>query len=348
MHFGMTGRLLRDGAAAAIDRLAYGAASDDERWDRWVARLDDGSRVRFHDPRRLGRIWLHPSFDALGPDALTLTRRQLAAALAGRRAPLKAVLLDQGTIAGLGNMLVDEVLWWAGLDPHRRAASLDGRRGRRAADRRSAVGCPSCCAAAGATPARWRPPCGAPSAGAHVTARPSPATSSVAARPSGVRLTNVEPGKIWGAVPAAPPLLGSTGSTTFVLVVLLVALGVAMLLVAVWLVRATRTDTRALGPLEVMGDRRFGRRDEAGRSRDPDRRPPRGRHRAGADARHRRRRPAPPAPVPAAAVAPAAEPATRAPEPAQPAAEPAAAEEEPAAADEGGPDEPAEAAPQAH
>ena len=125
MHFGMTGRLLRDGAAAAIDRLAYGAASDDERWDRWVARLDDGSRVRFHDPRRLGRIWLHPSFDALGPDALTLTRRQLAAALAGRRAPLKAVLLDQGAIAGLGNMLVDEVLWWAGLDPHRRAASLE-------------------------------------------------------------------------------------------------------------------------------------------------------------------------------------------------------------------------------
>ena len=66
-------------------------------------------------------------------------------------------------------------------------------------------------------------------------------------------------------MPAAPPLLGSTGSTTFVLVVLLVALGVAMLLVAVWLVRATRTDTPALGPLEVMGDRRFGRRDEAAR-----------------------------------------------------------------------------------
>ena len=81
--------------------------------------------MRFHDPRRLGRIWLHPSFDALGPDVLTLTRRQLAAALAGRRAPLKAVLLDQGAIAGLGNMLVDEVLWWAGLDPHRRAGSLE-------------------------------------------------------------------------------------------------------------------------------------------------------------------------------------------------------------------------------
>jgi formamidopyrimidine-DNA glycosylase len=125
LHFGMTGRLLRDGAAAAIDRLAYGAASDHERWDRWVARLDDGSRLRFHDPRRLGRIWLHPDLDLLGPDALTLTRRQLAAAFAGRRAPIKAVLLDQAAIAGLGNMLVDEVLWWAGLDPHRHARSLD-------------------------------------------------------------------------------------------------------------------------------------------------------------------------------------------------------------------------------
>ena len=48
-------------------------------------------------------------------------------------------------------------------------------------------------------------------------------------------------------MPAAPPLLGSTGSTTFVLAALLVALGVAMILAAVWLVRATRADVRALG-----------------------------------------------------------------------------------------------------
>jgi formamidopyrimidine-DNA glycosylase len=124
LHFGMTGRLLRDGTAAAVDRLAYGASSDDERWDRWVARLDDDSRLRFHDPRRLGRVWLEPDLDRLGPDALTLTRAQLERALAGRRAPLKAVLLDQEAVAGLGNMLVDEVLWWAGLDPRRPAASL--------------------------------------------------------------------------------------------------------------------------------------------------------------------------------------------------------------------------------
>ena len=45
VHFGMTGRLLRSGTAAAIDRLAYGAGSDHERWDRWVVALDDGSRA---------------------------------------------------------------------------------------------------------------------------------------------------------------------------------------------------------------------------------------------------------------------------------------------------------------
>jgi hypothetical protein len=68
-------------------------------------------------------------------------------------------------------------------------------------------------------------------------------------------------------VPAAvPSILGSTGSTTVVLAALLVLLGLVMLGATVWLVRATRTDTRALGPLEVMGDRRFARRDPAARA----------------------------------------------------------------------------------
>jgi formamidopyrimidine-DNA glycosylase len=124
LHFGMTGRLLRDDAPVAIDRLAYGSRDDDERWDRWVVRLDDDSRLRLHDPRRLGRVWLDPNLAALGPDALTLTRGALAAALARRRAPVKAVLLDQLAVAGLGNLLVDEVLWWAGLDPRRPGDSL--------------------------------------------------------------------------------------------------------------------------------------------------------------------------------------------------------------------------------
>lgn len=67
-------------------------------------------------------------------------------------------------------------------------------------------------------------------------------------------------------MPAAPPILGSTGSTTIVLAALLVALGIAMIVAAAWLVRATRTDVPALAPLEVMGARRFARRDTAARA----------------------------------------------------------------------------------
>jgi hypothetical protein len=67
-------------------------------------------------------------------------------------------------------------------------------------------------------------------------------------------------------VPAAPPILGSTGSTTLVLAVVLVALGIGMILTTVWIVRATRTDTPVLGPLEVLGDRRFARRDPDARA----------------------------------------------------------------------------------
>jgi hypothetical protein len=62
----------------------------------------------------------------------------------------------------------------------------------------------------------------------------------------------------------------STGSTVAVLVGLLVALGLTMLGVAVWLVRATRSDPKALGPLEVMGDRRFRKRDVDRRREDLD------------------------------------------------------------------------------
>ncbi|HEU4840806.1 MAG TPA: hypothetical protein VFT09_05160 [Ilumatobacteraceae bacterium] len=150
-------------------------------------------------------------------------------------------------------------------------------------------------------------------------------------------------------MPAAPPLLGSTGSTTFVLVVLLVALGVAMLLVAVWLVRATRTDTPALGPLEVMGDRRFGRRDEAARITILT-----GARPAGAIG------PAPmldiedgaasepPAPGPTEPVAPAPAPTEPTPSAPTPEVEPAPPAREHGAAEEDEPDEPAEAAPQAH
>jgi formamidopyrimidine-DNA glycosylase len=76
------------------------------------------------DPRRLGGIVLDPSVDHLGLDALSITRAQLAEALAGSRTPLKARLLDQARVAGIGNLIADELLWRAGLSPLRPAGSL--------------------------------------------------------------------------------------------------------------------------------------------------------------------------------------------------------------------------------
>jgi formamidopyrimidine-DNA glycosylase len=125
LHFGMTGRIVVDGDAP-IERLEYASARDDAGWDRLRLYTDDRPvpAVRMNDPRRLGRVSLHADLSDLGVDITAVTPRRLDSALAGRRAPVKSVLLDQHAVAGLGNMCADEVLWWAGLDPHRPADSL--------------------------------------------------------------------------------------------------------------------------------------------------------------------------------------------------------------------------------
>ena len=124
LRFGMTGRLLVDGAAA-IDRLEYSSSRDEPRWDRFTLRFTDGTEMRLRDPRRLGGVALDPDEGALGADALSLTADELDRALGSSRAPLKARLLDQGRVAGIGNLLADEILWRAGLDPTRPAGGLD-------------------------------------------------------------------------------------------------------------------------------------------------------------------------------------------------------------------------------
>lgn len=123
LRFGMTGRLVLDGQGP-IDRLEYSSHRIDPAWDRFVLVLDDGRRLTISDPRRLGGVELDPDEDALGPDAATVTVAALRRALAGSDAPLKARLLDQARIAGLGNLLVDETLWRTGLDPRRPSRSL--------------------------------------------------------------------------------------------------------------------------------------------------------------------------------------------------------------------------------
>ncbi len=123
LRFGMSGRLLVDGAAA-IDRLQYASGRNNPAWDRFGLHFTDGSDLRIRDPRRLGGVELEPDEGRLGVDAQGARLRDVEAAVRGSRAPLKARLLDQTRIAGIGNLLADEILFRAGLDPARPAGGL--------------------------------------------------------------------------------------------------------------------------------------------------------------------------------------------------------------------------------
>ena len=119
LHLGMSGRVLIDGEAAG-DPLIYASNRAVSAWHRFGLSFADGGSLYLRDPRRLGAVELDPDEDRLGPDAFELTLPQLRAIVARSRAPIKAVIMDQSRIAGLGNLLCDEVLWRAGIDPARR------------------------------------------------------------------------------------------------------------------------------------------------------------------------------------------------------------------------------------
>ena len=118
----MTGRLLVDGRAG-VDDLLYSSLRDEEAWDRFTVRFVDGGDLRIRDPRRLGGVELDPDEGRLGVDVLAVRPSELAAILRSD-APLKSRLMDQARLAGVGNLLVDEILWRARLDPARPARSL--------------------------------------------------------------------------------------------------------------------------------------------------------------------------------------------------------------------------------
>lgn len=140
VRFGMTGRLLIDGIGP-IDALEYGPTSDDRRWDRLVLRFADGRLFTVNDSRRFGRIEIDPDEGSLGPEAGSVTVARLRGALGTSRAALKSRLLDQRRLAGLGNLLADESLWRAGLDPRRPAGGLaDDEQRRLARTIRSTIG----------------------------------------------------------------------------------------------------------------------------------------------------------------------------------------------------------------
>jgi formamidopyrimidine-DNA glycosylase len=124
LHLGMSGRVVIDGRAAG-DPLLYASNRDVLEWHRFAVHFVDGGRLSLRDPRRLGAVELDPDEDRLGVDAMELTLARLRSVVARSRAPLKAVLMDQARIAGLGNLLVDEILWRVGLDPARPAETLD-------------------------------------------------------------------------------------------------------------------------------------------------------------------------------------------------------------------------------
>jgi formamidopyrimidine-DNA glycosylase len=122
IHFGMSGRLIVDGLAS-VERLLYSAGADG-RYDRFTVQFADGGSLAVRDPRRLGGVELDPDEARLGPDAVGLAARDLRHALAGSHVAVKARLLDQTRVAGVGNLIADEVLWRAGLAPDRTCDSL--------------------------------------------------------------------------------------------------------------------------------------------------------------------------------------------------------------------------------
>jgi formamidopyrimidine-DNA glycosylase len=131
IHLGMSGKIvIADADGTETDGGDYWEGRrerGDYRWARFSLTFDDGGRLLLIDPRRLGRVRLNPPVELLGPDAQLITPAQFRAALAaGGSAPVKARLLDQQRIAGIGNLLADEILWRARLHPARPVGSLTG------------------------------------------------------------------------------------------------------------------------------------------------------------------------------------------------------------------------------
>lgn len=134
LHLGMSGRLLvtdrhgrlTEGGDWLGGRYGRGAEEPERKpvWDRFTLTFTDGGTLRLFDKRRLGRVRLDPDLGHLGPDAEQVGVDQLSERLSRSRAPVKARLLDQSVVAGVGNLLADETLWQARLSPQRPADSL--------------------------------------------------------------------------------------------------------------------------------------------------------------------------------------------------------------------------------
>jgi formamidopyrimidine-DNA glycosylase len=185
LHFGMTGGLFRTPAGGGRhphDRLVFVLDGGEGE-----GKGGKGGELHYRDQRKLQGVRLaddaevRRTLDDLGPDALTIGEADFAAALAAHRGRVKAVLIDQSAIAGLGNLLADEILWRARVHPSRPAREADA--GRLHAEMRSVL---RSATRAGRVPPRpgWLtghrdapdphcPRCGTPLTRARVAGRPT-------------------------------------------------------------------------------------------------------------------------------------------------------------------------------
>lgn len=119
LHFGMTGSL-----------AYFRDAEDTPRFARIIFSFDNGFKLGFLCPRKFERVGLTEDIPGylrskkLGKDALEIAPSDLSQTLSRKKAPVKSVLMDQSTLAGLGNWIVDDVLFLAGVHPERIASSL--------------------------------------------------------------------------------------------------------------------------------------------------------------------------------------------------------------------------------
>ena len=138
MHLGMSGRFSIEGAK--VGKFVH-ATPEAGKHDHIVFETDQGARVTFTDHRRFGMMDLFQASEtatykylaALGPEPLSeaFSPAVLDKALKGKRTPIKAALLDQRIVAGLGNIYVSEALFRAGISPKRIASTIPGERSRK-------------------------------------------------------------------------------------------------------------------------------------------------------------------------------------------------------------------------
>jgi formamidopyrimidine-DNA glycosylase len=112
LHLGMTGGIRVD------------EEPDPKGWDRFSLEFEDGGRLALRDMRRLGRAVLDPDLSVLGPDAGEVSRDEFRERVGQGSSPIKARLMDQSVIAGIGNLMADEILWRAGIAPRMPAGGL--------------------------------------------------------------------------------------------------------------------------------------------------------------------------------------------------------------------------------